>query len=80
MTKYIQIIDFVIPHNTGLVFEVEKEFKEYYIVKQIFSNNGEKLSADGYNKSVCLELKNDIEYINILLERTRLILEFQKDK
>lgn len=80
-TKYIQTFDRELPHYTGLVFKVKEEIKGYYLVEDILSSSGVKLNADGYKKNKCKEIpKMDKEYMDIMLERTRIILEFQKDK
>lgn len=81
MKRFVQIFDFELPHNTGLVFEINFETDDRFWVHDIVDNQGNIFSTGGWLKSHCFELKNvNFEYCNILLDRTKTILNFQKDK
>jgi hypothetical protein len=81
MKRFVEIFDFELPHNTGLVFEIDFETDDRFWVKDIVDDDGNVFSTGGWLKSLCFELKTDnYNYCNILLERTKTILNFQKDK
>lgn len=73
--RYIMVVDFKTPHNTGLIFKLREgqPLDDYYMVEDIFQGE-EKLSSDAYHKSVCIELFLDESYLETMLKRTKLML------
>ena len=77
--KFVMLIDFDVPHSCGLVFEVQREINEYYVLKDLIDANTQEVYSqkpDLIKKDHCIEIDKNIEYCEMLLQRTIAILEF----
>jgi hypothetical protein len=74
MREFFQVIDFRLPHNTGLVFEIDQNAARidgFYPVADIIVD-GFKLSPDHYSISCTVLLEGfSEEYLCYLVERTK---------